>query len=90
MRRACKPVARRLTATDPDCTKGGRPHVPDVWLMDAHREVGQANITYEDVKRAADENGRSVEETLRTFDATVDKDRHEHSQEYEGTVRPVA
>ena len=25
--------------------------------MDAHREMGEANITYEDIKRAADENG---------------------------------
>ena len=58
--------------------------------MDAHREMGEANITYEDVKRAADENGQSVEETLRTFGATVEKDRREHSQEYEGATRPVA
>jgi len=28
--------------------------------MDAHREMGASNITYEDVKRAAEENGNSV------------------------------
>jgi hypothetical protein len=50
--------------------------------MDAHREMGENNITYEDIKRAADENGKSVEETLRTFDRTADKDRQEHRQEY--------
>jgi hypothetical protein len=50
--------------------------------MDAHREMGEANITYEDIKRAADENGRSVEETLQTFEATEAKDRREHPQEY--------
>jgi hypothetical protein len=90
MRRACKPIDRRLTATDPDSTKEDAGMCLTCGCMDAHREMGEANITYEDIKRAADENGRSVEETLRTFDATVDKDRHEHSQEYEGTVRPVA
>lgn len=58
--------------------------------MDAHREMGEANITYEDIKRAADENGTSVEETLRTFDATADKDRREHSQEYQPTSRPAS
>jgi hypothetical protein len=52
--------------------------------MDAHREMGENNITYEDIKRAADENGRSVEETLQTFDRTADKDRQEHRQEYMG------
>jgi hypothetical protein len=50
--------------------------------MDAHREMGEHNITYEDIKRAADENGTSVEETLQTFDRTADKDRQEHRQEY--------
>lgn len=58
--------------------------------MDAHRDMGEENITYEDIKRAADANGRSVEETVRTFDATVDKDRREHSKEYDGAMRPVA
>jgi hypothetical protein len=91
MRRACKPVAATLTVTRTPTTDE---EVVIVCLtcgcMDAHREMGEANITYEDLKRAADENGRSVEETLRTFDATVDKDRHEHSQEYEGATRPVA
>jgi len=51
--------------------------------MDAHREMGEANITYEDIKRAADENGASVEQTLLTFEATVAKDRAVHDQEYQ-------
>ncbi len=50
--------------------------------MDAHREMGEANITYEDIKRAADENGKSVKDTLRIFEDTVSKDRGEHAQEY--------
>jgi hypothetical protein len=50
--------------------------------MEAHREMGQDNITYNDIKRAADANGRSVEETLQIFQRTADKDRQEHSQEY--------
>ena len=54
--------------------------------MDAHREMGEQNITYEDLKKAADENGRSVQETLAIWDQTAAKDRQEHPQEYQ----PVA
>jgi hypothetical protein len=50
--------------------------------MDAHREMGKANITYEDVKAAASENGRSVAETLDIMERTELKDRGEHPQEY--------
>ena len=53
--------------------------------MDAHLEMGTSNITYEDVKAAADENGRSVAETLEIIDRTVAKDRGEHSEEYAQT-----
>jgi hypothetical protein len=51
--------------------------------MDAHREMGEANITYEDVERAAKENGNSVEATFETVSATVDKDRADHPREYQ-------
>lgn len=51
--------------------------------MDAHLEMGTSNITYEDVKAAADENGRTVAETLDIVNRTVAKDRDEHAQEYE-------
>ena len=56
--------------------------------MDAHRQMGESNITFEDVERAAKENGNSVESTLETMTATVDKDRSDHPREYqsEGTV----
>jgi len=50
--------------------------------MDAHLEMGKANITYEDVKRAADENGRTVAETLDILNRTASKDRAEHPPEY--------
>jgi hypothetical protein len=50
--------------------------------MDAHLEMGESNITYEDVKAAADENGRSVAETLDIIQRTVDKDRGDHAAEY--------
>ena len=50
--------------------------------MDAHLEMGKSNITYEDVKRAADENGRSVAETLDIIERTKDKDRKDHPKEY--------
>jgi hypothetical protein len=50
--------------------------------MDAHLEMGEANIRYEDIKRAADENGRSVAETLDIMERTEAKDRAQHPQEY--------
>jgi hypothetical protein len=52
--------------------------------MDAHREMGQSNITYEDVERAAKENGKSVAATFETIDATMAKDRADHADEYQG------
>ena len=53
--------------------------------MDAHLEMGEHNLRYEDVKAAADENGRSVAETLDIMERTVAKDREEHAQEYEAS-----
>ena len=50
--------------------------------MDAHLEMGEANITYEDIKRAADENGRSITETLDIMERTKAKDREQHPNEY--------
>lgn len=54
--------------------------------MDAHREMGDANIRYEDLKRAADENGRSVAETLEIMSRTESKDRTDHPSEYSREV----
>jgi hypothetical protein len=53
--------------------------------MDAHLDMGEINIRYEDVKAAADENGRTVAETLEIMDQTVAKDREEHADEYSAT-----
>ena len=50
--------------------------------MDAHLEMGENNVTYEDLKRAADENGRSVAETIAIMEKTESKDRDSHPQEY--------
>jgi hypothetical protein len=50
--------------------------------MDAHLEMGEHNIRYEDVKAAADENGRTVTETLDIVDRTVAADRKAHADEY--------
>jgi hypothetical protein len=50
--------------------------------MDAHLQMGEANIRYEDLKRAADENGRSVAETIDIMERTEAKDRAEHADEY--------
>lgn len=50
--------------------------------MQAHLEMGQHNIRYEDVKAAADENGNSVAQTLDIIDRTVAIDRDEHAEEY--------
>ena len=50
--------------------------------MDAHLRMGEHNIRYEDVKAAADENGRSMAETLDIIDRTVAADREVHTEEY--------
>jgi len=50
--------------------------------MDAHLEMGDTNIRYEDVERAAKENGRSVAETFEIMDRTRERDRSQHPQEY--------
>jgi hypothetical protein len=52
--------------------------------MDAHLEMGEANIRYEDLKRAADENGRSVKETIDIMARTEARDREHHPREYDG------
>jgi predicted regulator of amino acid metabolism with ACT domain len=53
--------------------------------MRAHDDMGKpdVNITYETVKRAADANGKTVEETIATIARTADKDRGEHPNEYQ-------
>ncbi len=51
--------------------------------MDAHLQMGESNITYEDLKKAADENGRSVAETLDILERTKAKDSAAHPTEYE-------
>ncbi len=50
--------------------------------MQAHLEMGKANIRFEDIKAAADENGRSVAETLDIVERTLDIDRNDHKSEY--------
>ena len=50
--------------------------------MDAHLEMGEKNIRIEDVKAAADENDRSVAETIDIIERTIAKDRGEHASEY--------
>lgn len=50
--------------------------------MDAHADMGDSNIVFEDLKRAADENGRSVAETIDIMERTEAGDRQEHPREY--------
>jgi hypothetical protein len=52
--------------------------------MRAHDDMGKPglNITYEDVKRAADANEMTVEATLAMIAKTGDKDRGDHPAEY--------
>jgi len=47
----------------------------------AHLEMGD-NITYEDLKRMADGNGKTVDETLEIVRRTADIDRRDHANEY--------
>lgn len=48
----------------------------------AHLEMGEHNIVYEDVQRAAAENGRTVDETLEIIAKTANTDRSDHPNEY--------
>ena len=52
--------------------------------MRAHDDMGKPgiNITYEDVKRAADANAMTVDATLAMIARTSDKDRGDHPAEY--------
>lgn len=50
--------------------------------LQAHLEMGESNIRYEDVEAAADENGRSVAETLDIINRTIAIDRGDHADEY--------
>ncbi len=56
--------------------------------MRAHDDMGspETNITYESVRRAADANGMSVDETLAMITRTSEKDRADHPAEYAGTA----
>jgi hypothetical protein len=49
--------------------------------MEAHRVMGD-NVTYEDLKRIADGNGKTVDETLETISRTAAIDRPRHRHEY--------
>lgn len=51
--------------------------------MQAHLEMGD-NIRYEDIKRIADGNGNTVDETLDIVRRTVEIDRGDHEAEYAG------
>jgi hypothetical protein len=56
--------------------------------MDAHKDMGESNITFEDLQAAARENGKSVEETFEIFDRTRERDQANHPKEYDASVRP--
>ncbi len=55
--------------------------------MQAHLEMGEHNVVYEDIKRAADENGQTVAETLDIFARTAEIDRADHPNEYSGSAQ---
>jgi hypothetical protein len=56
--------------------------------MRAHDDMGKpgVNLVYEDLKRAAEANGNTVDDALETIAKTAEKDRSEHRSEYEQPV----
>ena len=54
--------------------------------MDAHDAMGKSgvNLVYEDIKRAAEANGKTVDQTLDMITRTADRDRARHPTEYTG------
>ena len=59
--------------------------------MQAHNDMGKpgVNIVYEDLKKASDANGKTVEETLEMMNRTASLDRATHPAEY-GLEREAA
>jgi hypothetical protein len=57
--------------------------------MKAHLEMGD-NVTYEDLKRIADGNGKTVAETLDLVARTAEIDRRDHEAEYDQDPRGSA
>jgi hypothetical protein len=57
--------------------------------MRAHDDMGKprVNITYEDVKQAAEANGMTVDETLAMIARTSEKDRGDHPSEYSAPAK---
>jgi len=52
--------------------------------MRAHDDMGKpgVNLVYDDIKKAAEANGKTVDETLETIAKTAAKDRGDHPAEY--------
>jgi hypothetical protein len=50
---------------------------------EAHKPMGTANVTYEDLRDAAVENGKTVDETLEIMATTAATDRADHLEEYD-------
>jgi hypothetical protein len=52
--------------------------------MQAHNDMGKpgVNIVYEDLKKASDANGKTVEESLEMMNRTASLDRAMHPAEY--------
>ena len=50
---------------------------------EAHKPMGAKNVTYEDLRDAAVENGKTVDETLRIMANTAATDRADHLEEYD-------
>jgi hypothetical protein len=53
--------------------------------MQAHLQMGEHNVRFEDIEAAAKENDRSVAETFDIVERTLAKDREDHPQEYAPT-----
>ena len=53
--------------------------------MQAHLQMGEHNVRFEDIEAAAKENDRSVAETFDIVERTMAKDREDHPQEYAPT-----
>ncbi len=53
--------------------------------LQAHTEMTDDDIAFEDVQRAADQNGVTVEQVLETIGKTIAVDRRDHPAEYAST-----
>jgi hypothetical protein len=77
-------AAGPLRQTDHGYLEGASTMCLNCGCMQAHNDMGKpgVNIVYEDLRKASDANGKTVEESLEMMNRTASLDRANHPTEY--------